>query len=245
MIEKNVPEAQTKEQAGRTLDKKQKVLNIVGIALCIILIPILIVNCVLIVKGIANEDEVPGIFGRTPLIVLTDSMYPEIESGDIIICKDIDPEDVKVGDVISFFDPEGNGTSVVTHRVNDVITYEGKLYFRTQGDNNNAEDKASVPAENLVGIWTGTRLAGLGHVALFMQSTWGLIVCIFIPIAAFVVYEVLRRRKQDTKQQSDMDALMAELAALKAQQAEQPQPRPSGEVAGDSLTERDNDTPAQ
>jgi signal peptidase len=61
-------------------DKKQKILNIVGIALCVILIPILIMNCVLIVKGLVNEDEVPGVFGRTPLIVLTDSMYPEIKS---------------------------------------------------------------------------------------------------------------------------------------------------------------------
>ena len=204
-------------------DKKQKVLNIVGIVLCVILIPILIMNCVLIVKGLVNEDEVPGVFGRTPLIVLTDSMYPEIKSGDIIICKDISPEDVKVGDVISFFDPEDkNGVAVVTHRVIEIITDDdGELYFRTKGDNNNANDKASVPAENLVGLWTETRFAGLGHVALFMQSTWGLVVCIFMPLALFVGYEIFRRRKQDTKQQSDMDALMAELAALKAQQAEQ------------------------
>lgn len=201
-------------------DKKQKVLNIVGIALCVILIPILIMNCVLIVKGLVNEDEVPGVFGRTPLIVLTDSMYPEIKSGDIIICKDISPEDVKVGDVISFFDPEDkNGVAVVTHRVIEIITDDdGELYFRTKGDNNNANDKASVPAENLVGLWTETRFAGLGHVALFMQSTWGLVVCIFLPLALFVGYEIFRRRKQDTKQQSDMDALMAELAALKAAQ---------------------------
>ena len=201
-------------------DKKQKVLNIVGIALCVILIPILIMNCVLIVKGLVNEKEVPGLFGRTPLIVLTDSMYPEIKSGDIIICKDISPEDVKVGDVISFFDPaDKNGVAVVTHRVIEIITDDdGELYFRTKGDNNNADDKIAVPAENLVGLWTETRFAGLGHVALFMQSTWGLVVCIFLPLALFVGYEIFRRRKQDTKQQSDMDALMAELAALKAAQ---------------------------
>ena len=179
-------------------------------------------NCVLIVKGLVNEKEVPGLFGRTPLIVLTDSMYPEIKSGDIIICKDISPEDVKVGDVISFFDPaDKNGVAVVTHRVIEIITDDGELYFRTKGDNNNTDDKIAVPAENLVGLWTETRFAGLGHVALFMQSTWGLIVCIFLPLALFVGYEIFRRRKQDTKQQSDMDALMAELAALKAQQAEQ------------------------
>ena len=201
-------------------DKKQKVLNIVGIALCVILIPILIMNCVLIVKGLVNEKEVPGLFGRTPLIVLTDSMYPEIKSGDIIICKDISPEDVKVGDVISFFDPaDKNGVAVITHRVIEIITDDdGELCFRTKGDNNNKDDDLAVPAEKLVGLWTETRFAGLGHVALFMQSTWGLIVCIFLPLALFVGYEIFRRRKQDNKQQSDMDALMAELAALKAAQ---------------------------
>lgn len=233
MMNNNVPETQITEQSHPAVDKKQKVLNVAGIVLCVILVPILILNCVLIVKGVANEDEVPGVFGHTPLIVLTDSMYPVIKSGDVIICKDIAPADVKVGDVISFFDPEGNGTAVVTHRVNDVITHEGKIYFRTEGDNNNAEDKASVPEENLVGVWTGTRFAGVGHLALFMQSTWGLIVFIFVPIAAFVAYEILIKRKRDAKQQSDMDALMAELAALKAQKAEQ------------QGTNEENDTPAK
>ena len=220
MLEKNTPATQAVESTDKPIDKKQKTLNIVGIVICILLIPILIFNCILIVKGIVNEDEVPGVLGYTPLIVLTDSMYPDIKSGDIIICKDIDPTDIKEEDVISFFDPaDKNHTAVVTHKVIEVITDEdGNRYFRTKGTNNNAEDKMLVPAENLVGIWTEVRFGGLGHVALFMQSTWGLIVCIFMPLALFVAYELLRRRKQDNKQQSDMDALMAELAALKAAQ---------------------------
>ena len=220
MLENNTPATQAVESADKPIDKKQKTLNIVGIVICILLIPILIFNCILIVKGIVNEDEVPGVLGYTPLIVLTDSMYPDIKSGDIIICKDIDPTDIKEEDVISFFDPaDKNHTAVVTHKVIEVITDDdGKLYFRTKGTNNNAEDKILVPAENVVGIWTEVRFGGLGHVALFMQSTWGLIVCIFMPLALFVAYELLRRRKQDNKQQSDMDALMAELAALKAAQ---------------------------
>ena len=220
MLEKNTPATQAVESTDKPIDKKQKTLNIVGIVICILLIPILIFNCILIVKGIVNEDEVPGVLGYTPLIVLTDSMYPDIKSGDIIICKDIDPTDIKEEDVISFFDPaDKNHTAVVTHKVIEVVIDEdGNRYFRTKGTNNNAEDKMLVPAENLVGIWTEVRFGGLGHVALFMQSTWGLIVCIFMPLALFVAYELLRRRKQDNKQQSDMDALMAELAALKAAQ---------------------------
>ena len=239
MLEKNTPATQAVESTDKPIDKKQKTLNIVGIVICILLIPILIFNCILIVKGIVNEDEVPGVLGYTPLIVLTDSMYPDIKSGDIIICKDIDPTDIKEEDVISFFDPaDKNHTAVVTHKVIEVVIDEdGNRYFRTKGTNNNAEDKILVPTENVVGIWTEVRFGGLGHVALFMQSTWGLIVCIFMPLALFVAYELLRRRKQDNKQQSDMDALMAELAALKAAQQ---MPRPSGEVAPEA-TERDKD----
>ena len=63
--------------------KLHKTLTIVGIVLCVILVPMLIVNCTLIIKSFVNKDEVPNIGGLMPLIVLTDSMYPDIKSGDI------------------------------------------------------------------------------------------------------------------------------------------------------------------
>ena len=52
-----------------------KVLTVIGTVLCIILIPILIINCTLIIKSFTSE-EVPSVAGKLPLIVLTDSMYP-------------------------------------------------------------------------------------------------------------------------------------------------------------------------
>ena len=199
---------------------KQKLLTIIGAVLCAILIPILVVNVTLIVKSFVNEDEVPGIGGYSPLFVLTDSMYPEIESGDLIICKAIDPAEIKVGDVISFFDPEGNGTSVVTHKVIEILNKDGALSFRTQGTNNNTPDALPVPAENLVGIYQ-FRVPGAGSVAMFLQTTPGLLVCIVLPIGLFVAYEVIRRRKFDKEKQADTKALLAELEALRAQQAQQ------------------------
>ena len=114
--------------------KKQKVLTIVGIALCVILLPILIVNLTLIVKSYVNPDEVPAIGGVSPLIVLTDSMLPEISSGDLIIAEKIDAGQIKVGDVISFFDPAGNGSSVVTHRVLEIREKDGQPIFITKGE---------------------------------------------------------------------------------------------------------------
>ena len=56
------------------------------------------------------------------MIILTDSMVPEFESGDLIICHTVEPEDVQAGDIICFYDPAGNGMATVTHRVQEVIT---------------------------------------------------------------------------------------------------------------------------
>ena len=202
-------------------DKRHKILTIVGIVICVLLLPVLVINCILLIKGAVNEDEVPSIGGKMPLIVLTDSMYPEIKSGDIIICEQIDTSEIKVGDVISFFDPAGNGTSVVTHQVIAIETTEKGTYYQTKGTNNNTADRLWVAQDAIIGIYTGTRLGGVGHVALFMQSTAGLIVCILVPLALFVGYEFLRRKKTDKEKQDDMSKLLQELEALKAAQATQ------------------------
>lgn len=198
--------------------KLHRGLTIAGWVLCIILVPILIVNCTLLVKSFINKDEVPDFGGTLPLIVLTDSMYPDIKSGDLIICKTVAPKDVKEGDVISFYDPASKGTAVVTHMVIEIIDENGKLSFRTKGINNNTEDRLPVPAEKVIARYTGVRIAGAGNIAIFMQSTTGLLVCVVLPIILFVGYDVIRRRRYEKNKGDDMAALMAELEALKKMQ---------------------------
>ena len=208
-------------QATETREKSSathKILTVVGSVLCVILLPILIINLTLIVKSYTNKDEVPSVSGYLPLIVLTDSMYPEIESGDLIICHTAEVEDIKVGDVIAFFDPAGNGTSIVTHRVMEVVYEDGKTLFRTKGDNNNTEDRVPVPGEDLVGVYQN-RIPNAGHIAMFMQTTAGLIVCVVLPIILLVAYDMIRRRIYERNKQEDTDALLAELQALRAEKA--------------------------
>lgn len=205
--------------AKEKTSKVNGILTVVGTILCIILVPILLINLTLIAKSYLNQDEVPSIGGYMPLIVLTDSMYPYIESGDLIICQTVEPEEVQVNDVISFFDPAGNGTSIVTHRVMEIVDENGEIFFRTRGDNNNTEDKELVPADKLVSVYK-TRIAEAGNVAMFMQSTAGLIICVVLPIVLLVVYDIIRRRVYEKKTQGDNDALLAELEALRAEKAQ-------------------------
>ena len=196
-----------------------KVLTVIGTVLCIILIPILIINCTLIIKSFTSE-EVPSVAGKLPLIVLTDSMYPVIQSGDLIICRTAQPEEIEAGDVIAFFDPAGNGTTIVTHRVLEVTELDGQTAWRTKGDNNNTEDRLLVTGDKLVAVYEGTRLAGFGNVALFMQTTPGLIVCVVCPILLLVGYDMIRRRMYEKANKQDTDQLLAELEELRRLKAE-------------------------
>ena len=205
--------------------KSNKIMTIIGWVLCVILIPILIVNCTLLIKSFVNKEEIPDFGGTVPLIVLTDSMYPDIKSGDMIICKTVDAKDVEVGDVISFYDPAGNGTTVVTHMVIEKIEENGKLSFKTKGINNNTEDRLPVPADKVIAEYTGFRIPGAGSMAMFMQSTTGLIICIAVPVILFVGYDLLRRRAYEKNKSDDMAALMAELEELKKKQNAESEPQ--------------------
>lgn len=191
--------------------------TIFGTILCILLIPILIANVTMIIKGAVSPEKYPTFLGYAPMIVLTDSMYPEIQKGDLIIVKETDAERLQEGDVISFFDPDSTNNSVVTHRIVRV-DYANGLSFVTKGDANNAED-TPVPAGNVVGLYQ-TKIKGAGNVAMFLQTPAGLVVCVGVPLILLVVYELLRGRKSRKARDQDTQALLAELEALRARQAE-------------------------
>jgi signal peptidase I len=211
-----------------------RIITVIGLLLCVILIPIIIINCTLILKQFINKDKVPSVGGIFPMIVLTDSMQGTFDSGSLIICKTTDPADVEAGDIICFYDPTGSGTTTVTHRVARVETDEdGTLSFITKGDANNAEDTSPVPAENLVGVYQ-FHIDGLGSFAMFMQTTQGLILFIALPVLLLIGYDTIRRRIYEKQKDSDTDALMAELEALRAEKAAQ---EAVSDIAGTSADE--------
>lgn len=195
---------------------KIKITSIIGIILCVILLPILILNITLIIRGYTDKDNIPSLGGVFPLIVLTDSMNPEIQGGDLIFCKQVDTNSIAVGDIIAFFDPASSGSAVLTHRVTEITEKDGKLAFKTKGDANNTEDELPVLAEKVVGTYS-FRIPQVGRVAMFMQTTLGLIVCVILPMTLLIGYEVIRTKKFNKKSKDDNAALVAELNALRAE----------------------------
>lgn len=209
-----------KKKEKKTNSVSHKILTILGTIFCVIMIPMLVINCSLIIKSHTDTDLVPNIGGIFPMIILTDSMDPVFSSGDLIICRRAEPKDIKQGDVICFYDPAGNGITTVTHRVMAVTTDEnGDPAWQTKGDANNTEDAQLVPARNLLGTYQ-KHFSDLGNIAMFTQTTQGLIVCVVCPIILFVAYDMIRRRMYEKEKQADTKVLLEELNTLRAEKKE-------------------------
>lgn len=87
------------------------------------------------------KKEYPNFFGYTIFEVISDSMSPKINKGDVIIVKINDP-DIKKQDIITYKDKR----DFITHRVVEV---QEKAYI-TKGDYNNTGDRP-IFKENVVG----------------------------------------------------------------------------------------------
>lgn len=167
---------------------------VVCVVLCVLLTPIFVANLILTVKGYLHPDEVPSLFSVSPMYVITNSMSPTIDGGDLIFIKKVGAEDIVVDDVIAFFDPESMEGTMIVHRVKEIsFDGEGNISFRTMGDwNNNVYDTFIITGDNLVGRYM-FRIRGLGRVAMFMRTPYGLIITISIPLIMLIGYEVVHQ----------------------------------------------------
>lgn len=176
--------------------------NWVVLILCLILVPILIMNLSIIFQSKTNEDKVPSIFGFKPFMVLSGSMESEIRKGDLIITKIVDPEILKTDDVIAFRDAAG---TVTTHRIIDVVEKGGVTYFVTKGDNNSSQDQNLVELSDVEGIYIG-RIPGIGSLMESLSKpTTILILLLGITVIFVIGFSISTKKQRDLERQEFLE----------------------------------------
>ena len=158
--------------------------NIIGLALCLLLLPGFVISTSLLFSSLLHSDIPPNCFGYTPLMVETGSMSPVFDSGDLIIIQNTEKDDAfEVGDIICFH----SGNSYVTHRVKELTqSSDGGVAYITQGDANNAPDAGMVLPEQVLGVYCA-HYQGMGRAFLFIQSPGGMIVSVVLPIIVLLL----------------------------------------------------------
>jgi signal peptidase len=105
-----------------------------------------------------------GLLGFTPTIIVSGSMTPTLNPGDITIIISVPPATIKVDDIIQY----RTTAEPIVHRVIDEYEAGGSIWFITQGDANNAPDNP-VNERQITGKAIFT-IPKLGWISIYLKT---------------------------------------------------------------------------
>jgi signal peptidase I len=143
--------------------------------------------------GVFGVIVAPSLLGGRSLTVLSGSMDPALKVGDIVIDSQVSPAEVRVGDIITFSDPEGTDR-LITHRVRQLRITDGTAHVVTKGDNTNAVERWEMPAGGSLGR-VEYRVPLLGFLVFWLHGPFarlGLIVLPALLLAGFELWRIWR-----------------------------------------------------
>ncbi|MCY6483355.1 signal peptidase I [Clostridium aestuarii] len=181
----------------------KRVLSWIGNIVLVVLIALVVLNFYSVIQVRKNPGKIPSILGYTPLTVLTGSMRPSIQPGDMILTKEIDTTEIKEGDVVTYRKQQN---MLVTHRVIEKINKDGKTMLKMKGDANNVEDDKLISSNQVVGT-LAFKIPYGGYVQKFMISPIGIIVLFIVPILIIMASElknVLNKRNKNINSKDSM-----------------------------------------
>lgn len=168
----------------------------------------------LLVVVTTRQGEAPNFFGYSVFRVLTGSMEPSLPVGSMVIVKRVEPSEVRVGDVITFFssDPALHG-GINTHRVVDIDDSGMDVLFMTKGDANMVSDEYGALGANLIGVVIYDSEL-LGSVVRLASNPLIFFPILVIPLAVILISNVVSTVKTAKKiADEEEDAAIAEILA--------------------------------
>lgn len=139
------------------------------------------------------------LMGYQVFTIISGSMEPEYSVGDLIYVKDVDVNNIKVGDPITFIVNED--LVVATHRV---IKIDAETqHFQTKGDANETPD-APVHFNNVIGV-PQFSIPYLGYVSSFIQNPPGMYITLAVGVVLiiFVFLPDFINKKNDKEMKSE------------------------------------------
>lgn len=171
--------------------KREKYRKVRRIITYIIIIPLLLYNIVLILQAVIKPQKTPSIFGIKTYVIVSGSMMPNLNIGDIAIIKEEKTENLKKGDIISF----RRGKLVITHRIENVIITDGNREYVTKGDNNNVQDNEMVKEKEIEGKLIA-KIPYLGKLTLILKNEIVIIMFFIIYYIYLVKNHQLNKKKE-------------------------------------------------
>lgn len=118
----------------------------------ILVVLCLIVSAVIIFQKITDSNR--SIAGYRIFRVITGSMEPEYDVGEVVISKEVDPNNIKVGDDIVYFGTYGEYSGkIIMHTVIAIDKDEnGNLNFHAKGLHSASVEDPQIKASQIYGV---------------------------------------------------------------------------------------------
>lgn len=171
--------------------KGKRIMNAVVNAILVLAIALAAV-CTYVSFVSTSGNGVPSLFGIRVFSIQTESMYPTLLPGDLIFDTGVkEPEDLRVGDVITYWTVINGERVLNTHRIHEIYDGGGYLIYATKGDNNTIADPLTVHESEVVGKYS-FRVGGLGKVFDYLQTSTGFLIVIVIPVFIFFLFHLIQ-----------------------------------------------------
>ena len=208
--------------------KENKALKLIGNILYILLFVIIVLMLVVVILQRVSDNSI-SLGGYRLFTVATGSMEPKYEVGDILISKEINQSDIKVGDDIVYRGKEGsfNG-KVVTHQVVSIRDEEGNKKIITKGIANTEEDP-EIDGTQVYGkvIY---KVQTLSFISQIIKNIYVFYFIIFVPIA-IIIFRQIRYylRKDDDEDENKEEKIIEETKEDKDQEKDGDDKKDNGE----------------
>lgn len=169
----------------------KRILNTVVNVLLVLAIA-LAAMCTYVSYVSTSGNGVPSLFGIRMFSIQTESMYPTLLPGDLIFDKGVkDPSELRKGDIITYWTVINGERVLNTHRIHEIYDGGGYLIFATKGDNNTAADALTVHESEVVGKYS-VRVAGVGKVFDYLQTSTGFLIVVVVPVFLFFLFHLVQ-----------------------------------------------------
>lgn len=175
----------------------------------IIIVMVTYVTFVVVQRVSGNKS----IFGYRIFTVATGSMIPDYEINDVLAIKEVNSDELEVGDDITYLGKklDVNG-KIVTHRIINIKIEDGKKEFITKGVNSSAEDPA-ITDDQIYGKVIG-KIPVITTINHIIKNQYGFFFLIFLPIVSIVFLEIadtvteIKREKKDVEENGEPDEII-------------------------------------
>jgi signal peptidase len=131
-----------------------------------------------------NPMHIPSVLGFTPLTVISGSMSPGIETGDMVIIRKGN-KNIKPGDIVTYRLED----VLVTHRVKNISNTSAAEVFITQGDANGIPDFKKVERSQILGKYVFKIPMG-GYLKASLRGLPGMLIIVGLILIGIMI-EVL------------------------------------------------------